>query len=426
MRAGVLLNLLGAAFNQGSTLVVNLVVANLLGRDAFGRYTMLLATLGTVATLAQLSMGYTATKHLAEFRAIDAPRASRILGLCALVALASALIAGLALAASAGWLARSVLGTPDLAPLLRITAAAVFCTVLTGFLSGALAGLESYSALARAGILSGTLYTALCVGLAHRFGLRGAVAGVTASALVQIGVLGAMLVRDARRQGLTMGFSGVWRERPILWSFALPASLNGLASLPAVWIASALLARQPGGYDQLALFGAANSFRTMVLFVPQAVNNVGMSLLNNQRRASAEGYRRVFWMNAALTLASAVAVAGALFLARVPLLGLFGPSFGAGSYALTILLGAAVVEAAAVAAYQIVVSRGRIWASLLCVSLPRDLSLVLLAAALTPALGAAGLATAYAAAWSIALAGILALVSRLGVGTSAPLPVSAR
>lgn len=426
MQAGIGFNLLGAAFNQGSTLVVNVVVANLLGREAFGRYTMVLATLATLATLGQLSMGYTATKHVAEFRSVEPGRTSRILGLCAVVSFVSALIAGLGLAVSAEWLARTVLDAPDLAPMLRLAAAAVFFTVLNGFASGALAGLERYSALAKTGVVSGTLYAVLCIVLARSFGLVGAVAGVALSALVQCGVLGMVLVREAARQGVAITGRGLWQERAILSTFAVPASLAGLVSLPALWIASALLARQPGGYHQLALFGAANSFRIMVLFVPQAVNNVGMSLLNNQRRSSAEAYTRVFWMNAALTAVSAVAVAGVLFLAGTPLLRMFGPAFTSGRPVLGILLGAAIVEAVAVAAYQIVVSRGRIWASLWCVSLPRDLSLVLLAAILTPALGAAGLATAYLVGWILSLLGILALVARLGVTESADVPVSAR
>jgi len=426
MQTGVAFNLLAAGFNQGSTLVVNLVVANLLGREAFGKYTMVLTTLATLATLGQLSMGYTATKHVAEYRAVDPGRTSRILGLGAMVSFLSALAAALALALSAGWLARAGLETPDLAPLLRLTAAAVFFTVLTGFFSGALAGLEMYSTLAKAGVVSGLVYVALCIGLAYRFGLTGAVAGIAASALIQSAVLGLALVRGAARRNVPIAWRGSWQERAILWSFALPASLTGLLSLPAVWLANAVLALQAGGYQQLALFGAANTFRTMVLFVPQAINNVGMSLLNNQQRTSSEAYKRVFWMNAALTALSAVVTAAALFLAGAPLLRLFGPEFGAGRQALGILLGAAVIEAVAIAAYQIVVSRGRIWASLFFVSLPRDASLVLLAALLTPSFGAAGLAGAYAIGWTLALLGILALVSRLGISAAGPVAVPAR
>jgi O-antigen/teichoic acid export membrane protein len=425
MQAGVGFNLLGTAFNQGSTLFVNIVVSNLLGREAFGHYTMVLATLSTVASLGQLSMGYTATKHLAEFRLVEPERASRILWLCGSVSVASALIAGLLLAVSAPWLANTVLETPELALTLRLAAAAACFTVLNGFSSGALAGLESYSALAKVGIVSGTLYAMLCTVLARTFGLSGAVAGVALSALVQSIMLGTVLGRAASRQGVAISVRGAWQERAVLTTFALPASLAGLISLPALWIASAVLARQPDGYHQLALFGAANSFRLMVLFVPQAINNVGMSLLNNQRRSSEEGYKRVFWMTVVWTAISAVGVAGVLFLAGGPLLRLFGPSF-TGRSVLGIMLAAGIVEAVAIAAYQIVVSRGRIWMSLFFVSVPRDCSLVLLAALLAPSLGAAGLAAAYTTSWVLALLVILALVWRLGVSGPPPVPVPAR
>ena len=426
MRAAVTYNLLGAAFNQGSTLVVNLVVANMLGREPFGRYTMVLATISTAATLAQLSMGYTATKHVAEFRESDPGRASRILGLCAAVSLLSAILTGGVLALGAPWLARTVLGTADLAPELRLAAAAVFFSVLSGFSTGALAGLESYVALARAGAITGTLYVIVCVVFAAAGGLPGAVAGVALSAAGQAGVLGVLLTKEARRKGLAVTTRGAWEERAIVSTFAVPASLNGLVALPAIWMASAIVAQQPRGYHELALFGAANTFRTMVLFVPQAINNVGMSLLNSQRRASAGGYRSIFWMNLILTALSAAGAALLVLLAGPFLLRLFGPGFREGWPVLAILLGAAVVEALAIALYQTIVSAGRIWASLFFVALPRDTTLVVAAALLVPGMGAFGLGSAYLIAWCLALLAIAALGSRLGHDAAHPVTVSAR
>lgn len=404
-------NLVGATFNQGSTLLVNLVVANLLGRETFGRYTMLLVTVASLAALGQLSMGYTATKYVAEFRIVEPARASRILGLCAVVSGLAGLMAAGALALLAPWLAGPILGASELALELRIVAAAVFFTVMNGFMTGALAGLENYRALARAGVASGTIYAVLCTVSAGAYGLVGAVAGVTISAAVQFLILATLLVPEAARQGVPLTRRGLLQERTVLLNFALPTSLGALVSQPALWIASALLARQAGGYHQLALFGAANTFRAMVLFVPQAINNVGMSLLNNQRRSSRQGYRDVFWMNAVLTALVAVGMAGALFLAGGPLLRLFGPDFEDGRLVLGIMLAAAIVEAMAIAAYQVVVSRGRIWPSLMLVTAPRDVTLVVLAALLTPSLGAAGLAVAYGSGWILALLGIVVLVA---------------
>ena len=409
MQTGVALNMVAAVFNQGSTLLVNLVVANLLGRETFGEYTMVLATIATLGTLGQMSMGYTATKHIAEFRSIDKPRTSRILTLCAVISTASALIACLLLATGGGWIARSVLDAPALDFPLRVAAVAVFFTVLNGFLTGTLAGLEGYGSLARAGIISGIAYAAICSGLAWRFGLAGAVTGLGLSALVQSTVMIGFLGRELSRHGIRLARRGVWQEKSIVMHFALPATIGGALYQPATWIGTALLAKQPNGFDQLALFGAANTFRTMVLFVPQVINNVGMAVLNNQRRSNPRGFRRVFWLNAALSVTAALAAAIVILgLGSTPLR-IFGPAFVEGRFVLTVMMAAAILEALTLAVYQIVVSRGQIWAALAFVSVPRDLALVVVALLLVPASQAVGLGTAYAIAWGVSLAGVSAI-----------------
>jgi hypothetical protein len=215
-------------------------------------------------------------------------------------------------------------------------------------------------------------------------------------------------------------FENLWEERGLVTRFAVPASLAGLVTLPAAWIGSAILARQPGGFHQLGLFGAAQTFRAMVLFVPQAVNNVGMSILNNRRRSSSAEYRQVFWINAALSSGAAIAAATVIFAAASPLLGLFGPGFRDARVIVGILLLAAVLEAVSAAAYQIIVSRGRMWTSFAGIALPRDLALVTLAALLAPAFGATGLATAHTLGATIALGGTLILLARLGLSPAPP------
>jgi hypothetical protein len=144
-----------------------------------------------------------------------------------------------------------------------------------------------------------------------------------------------------------------------------------------------------------------------------------MSVINNESSSGPES-RRGLWVKAAFTGATALAVAAMIAAAAPWLLGLFGPEFVDGRLALTILLGAALIEAAAIASYQIVVARAWMWRSFFMVALPRDSSLVLLSAVLSPIAGAAGLAGAYVVAWSIALAGTLLLAGR---PTPAPRPI---
>jgi O-antigen/teichoic acid export membrane protein len=143
---------------------------------------------------------------------------------------------------------------------------------------------------------------------------------------------------------------------------------------------------------------------------------VGTSLLNNQRgQNNPQQYREVFLAN--LLLIGAAAVAGALFIGLfgTKLLRLYGKSFPEGRGILGLLLCAAVVEAIAMASYQVLQSEEKMWLSLLGVMLPRDIALATLAFLLTPAFGAFGLGLAHLIAWLICSTVIFSAVFRIGL-----------
>jgi O-antigen/teichoic acid export membrane protein len=284
------------------------------------------------------------------------------------------------------------------------------------FLMGALAGLESYRTLGFAGIASGLMYVAVSVTAAKIAGLNGAVAGVALSGLLQAALLWQAVRVEARRQGIPLQIAGLGAEAGILLRFAIPAALNGFIQVPALWASNAFLARQEEGYALLALFTAANNFRIIVLFLPNIVNNVSMSLLNYQKGLhDNRRYRRVFWTNLAATLC--VVVCGALAVALVGrwLLSWFGPGFSQGYSTLLVLMVVTLLESASTALFQVIQSRERIWWSVGAVFLPCYGTIAAVAWWLTPGYGALGLALAHFAGWAVALIAIVAIVSRLGV-----------
>ncbi len=182
---GVGWNLIATIFNQGSTFVIAIIAARILGRLAFGEYAMVVSTLVTVAGLAQLATGYTAAKYVAEFRASDRARTGRVLALCRTTTLATGVLSASALAWGAPWLAAHALNASHLALPLALGSVYLLFSTINGYQMGALAGLESYRGLAAAGVVSGVA-TALAVSLgAWGFGLVGAITGLGAAALVR-------------------------------------------------------------------------------------------------------------------------------------------------------------------------------------------------------------------------------------------------
>jgi len=415
-QTGVAFNLVGTFFNQGSTFVVNIVVANLLGRQIFGEYAIVQNTLVAVSVFVQLGIGYVATKYVAEFRSTDRERTGRILGMLCGFSTILAGIASLTLLFLSRWLAVSVLKAPTLGTTLAIGSAVLLFAVLNGFLIGALAGLEGYRVLARALIWGGTVYLLVCSGLAWRGGLNGAIGGQAIGGFVLFVMLALVLRSECLKQGIRIHYRRAANEWPIIVKFALPGAFSGFTSAPALWLASALLVRQPDGFSQMAIFSASFSLMAAVLLLPNIANNVGMSLINHHKgTGNSPGYRQIFWINLVVTLAIVVAGAVAAAVLGPELLHLFGKNFKNGYTTLLILLAAAVPQGLAVALYQIIQSQAKMWLSFLAVSLPRDTLIVILAYLLIPRHGASGVAFGYAAAWSMALVIIGGLVYRIGL-----------
>ena len=415
-QTGVAFNLIGTVFNQGSTFVVNIVVANLLGRQIFGEYAIVQNTLVAVSMFVQLGIGYVATKYVAEFRSTDRERAGRILGMLCGLSITLAGIASFTLLFLARWLAASVLKAPTLGPTLAIGSAVLLFAVLNGFLIGALAGLEGYRVLAKVLVFGGTFYLIVCLGFAWRGGVNGAIGGQAISGCVLFVMLAFALRRECLRQGIRINYRRAANEWPIIVKFAVPGALSGFTSAPALWFASALLVRQPDGFSQMAIFSASFSLMAAVLLLPSIANNVGMSLINHHKgTGNSLEYRQIFWVNLAVTTAIVVAGAVAAAVLGPELLRLFGKNFKNGYTTLLILLVAAVPQGLAVALYQIIQSQAKMWLSFLAVSVPRDALIVILAYWLIPTHGASGVAFGYAAAWSMALLIIGGLVYRIGL-----------
>lgn len=405
---------MATAFTAGGTFVVGIVVANLLGREDFGRFSILRSTLLTVTALAPLATGLTATKFVAEFRASQKAKAGRILGMCARICSAGGLTAAGALLLLAPWLSRDVLKSDALTEPLRWSGAAALFLVLSAFQSGMLSGLEAFRVLAFNAVASGYLHVVL-VGVGGLMnGLRGAVIGLAASSVMQWLLLYVSGAREVSHQGIKVAPPHFRSELPLLKSFALPAALSGLSLMPAFWLASTFLARQPGGYAELGLFGAGNTVKTLVLFVPGLIFSVTIVLLNNQRGAGgSKEYFRLFWTSLGATAAVATAAAGAVAVFGHLILRRFGPAFDEGYGVLVILAVGAIFESCMKAAYQLVQAEGRMWIVLTGIVIPRDVTLVVLAFFLTGGSGAIGLAVAYAAAQVVGLGGALLASVRL-------------
>jgi len=377
---------------------------------------MVLSTLLTVTGLAQFSAGITATRYVAQYRETDKEKAARILLFLLRLTFLSGCLGVILLALSSNWLAVNVLGRFEIEDYLLLGAAYVLFSVMSGYLTGAIAGLEGYRSLAFVSPIQGVIHVALCGVSAWFWGGHGAVIGLTLSSVSRWILLSWVLLKEADKYQIPWRGARARNECNLLTRFSIPATLAGLSSTPALWFSNTFLVQQADGYKEMGLYGVAFSLRTLIIIFPVIINNVTSSFLNYQLGiGNNEGYRKLFKAN--IMISGAIAILGIVFIIIFGrwILGFFGAEFQVGYPILFILILSTFPETLQIAIYQLIRSRGRMWLSLYGVAIPRDVALLIMAYHFTHDYGALGLATAYTIAWAIALFCTIMIVWNLGV-----------
>lgn len=395
---GVFASILGAVAAQCVTFLGMLIAGRILGRDVYGRFAMVQTTIAALAALFSLGLGVTAAKCVSEYQATDPARAGRTLGLSSLAALTAAGVCAGALWACAHAIASSFLAAPGLAPELRLASLYVFFTTLNGYQLGALTGFGAFGRVARITAFGSIPSLALTYLLTRFYGLDGAMGALGVQAFMLWTLTQVALRMECRAHGVTISYSGAWKERRCLGTLSLPAAISGILASCAIWCSSALLVRQPNGFREMALFSAANGLRMIVMFLPNMFSRVTAPLMNG---VLANGdwrlYRRTFHLNLLLSGGSAAMGGLVMMWGRSHILGLFGKDFRDPGGAVVVLMAATTVEAVANSLYQALFAHGRLWLQVFVI-LAWSVSLIAVGSLLTR-YGALGLAWAFLVAW---------------------------
>lgn len=278
---GMFWSMAGSVISRGLMLCATILVARMLGKTVYGELGMIQTTVGTFGVFAGFGLGLTATKHVAEFRQNDPERAERIIGLSGLFAIGSGGVMALGLLIFAPWLAEHTINAPHLTNVLRIGAIILFINALNGSQTGALSGFEAFKTIARVNLFVGIISFPILVCGAYVGGLTGAVWALAINLCFNWLLNHLALRRVAQRHNISFSFKNCSKELPILYNFALPATLSGIMVGPANWACRALLTNQPNGYAEMGILTAALVFQTLLLFVSQTLSAPLLALVSN-------------------------------------------------------------------------------------------------------------------------------------------------
>jgi len=301
---GAFWTLLGTVITRAFSLVTNIGIARLLGKEDFGAYGILNTTLETFSLFGGVGLGFAMLKYTAEYRLRDPVKAGRLLSAARSTAYLSAGILAVVLFLCSDRLAASMLNRPDLKGMLNIGAAYMFIRTVNNIQLGTLAGFEAFRETARINVITGLLTPLLTLPLVYWLDLTGAVLSLVVVAAISYAYCGTVFKKKCKLSGITVKLidrSSI-RILPELFALSIPAFMSGLLLIPVIWLTNALLANQPAGYSELGLFNAANQWRQFVIFIPSMMSVVMIAVSAASYADKTGGaYRQAYRINMNLT-----------------------------------------------------------------------------------------------------------------------------
>lgn len=361
MASGVFWSLTGSVLSQGLMLLATIFVARILGKTEYGELGMIRSTVSMFAVFAGFGLGMTATKYIAEYRKSDPEKSGKIIGLTTLFAGGTGGIISIIILIAAPYIATHSINAPHLVDEIRLGAVMLFFSALNGAQTGTLSGFEAFKTIAKVNLIAGLLAFPIQIGCTLLFGLQGSVIGFGLNFLILWALNFYAVRRETQKAGIIIRFTKAWDEWNVLLKFSLPALLSGILVAPVMWACNALLVNKPHGYEEMALFDAANQWRNAILFIPAILAQIALPLLSAHVNDKAK-FNRILKLNIKLNAVVASAIAAIVALMAVYIMKSYGQGFAEGSEVLIILASSAVLVAINNIIGQAIASRGRMWA----------------------------------------------------------------
>jgi O-antigen/teichoic acid export membrane protein len=389
----------GRLFVWGTRFVLAVLLARILGADAYGLYSIALtvATLG--AAFSVLGLDSAVVRYVAIFRRReDRPGLLGTLQAGIGLPMLAAAVAAIVMFLAAGLIARELIGDPRLEPILRIAAVLVPAMVANSVLSAALQGSQNIGWAVVAEQFSqpivrfGILFAFFLVGLTAEL-------AVLASTLATIVASVLLLVFVQRRVSLRGIAGGARRDVGTLLGFSLPVYFSNIVNAVGNNLQTLLLGAM-ASVASAGIFAVAAQVMLIGTIFHAAIVQAAMPIFAElQDAAQTSRLRHLYQTTSKWTFTLNLPFFLLAVIFPVPLLAIFGPEFVDGAPALAILAVASLINAATGSSGAILDMTGHTRIKLVNTTISVGLSIAL-NLLLIPSLGVLGAAIAVVGAVS--------------------------
>jgi O-antigen/teichoic acid export membrane protein len=363
--SGTFWSVVGNGFGKAFTFVAMVLVARILGKEAFGDFGLIQSMAATFAVFSGFSLGASSTKYIAELLHTDKDRVGRIIGLNYLFTVFSSLIVAGIFYLCVPWICKTNLQSPHLIGAMRWGAVLLFAMTVMSMQTGIMLGFQDFKRQALATFIVGILSIPAFVIGAILDSLHGAVLGLLFVTLLNVFTNSYFIFCNTKKFDLRYSFFDVYKELSVLWKFSLPTMFCTLAYSGTLWLCQMMLRKSPNGEAELVFFFAGMSVFMVMMFVPVRLRDVMFPMLSEQYgQKNRRQFRKTSLMYFGLNLISIIIFVLPIMFFSQTIMGLFGNNFSDGYGTLLLLCIFSILVTFGDNVDHILLSQGKAWLNL--------------------------------------------------------------
>lgn len=357
---GVFWNLFGTLFYQGLMLLSSILIARILEKSEYGQLGIIRSTVNMFVVLSAFGIGLTATKYIAELKNTNREKVGEIIGMTNLFTLFSSILISLSIFLFAEVIANDLMQTPNLVKEIKFSSIILFFCTLSGTQNGILVGFESYKLIAKNNFIAALLTFPIQLILTWLYGLSGAIVSFGLGYFI-LWVLNFFTVKKVCEiENLVINYKNSWNQKNILYRFSLPAFFSGALVAPVMWLCNLFLIKNSSGFNEMALFDAANQWRNVILFIPAMVSRVALPLFSKHSNLH-EKFSNILKFNVAINFLFTALICLVVYFFSSIIMGFYGQDFIVGKFVLTILCLSTVFSSVSAIIGQAIAGKDEMW-----------------------------------------------------------------
>jgi O-antigen/teichoic acid export membrane protein len=326
--SGTFWSVIGNGFSKMFTFIAMVLVARILGKEAFGEFGLVRSTAMTFVTFSSFGMGLTATKYIAELLHSDKECVGRIIGLTYVFTFFSSLIVAVVFYFISPWICETQLNKPELTNILRLGSVLLFLMTFMGTQVAVMTGFQDFRSLAFATFIAGAVTLPIYIVGSYCWGLWGAIIGAVAATGINVLINSGFIYRNTKKHAIKYLFGKLDKEWSVLWHFNLPIVLSTSMYGLAVWGGQLLLAAQQNGTVELGIYYVAINLYAVIAFLPQQLPPVLFPILSEiDKKENSKQFWKVAGKSGILVFSLSSLVIIPFLIFPKTFMGIFGNSF---------------------------------------------------------------------------------------------------